>query len=121
MFLFSYFSVIIYDYLSIVFIFVQITPGAGGQYPYGYGQQMGYGWYQGYPPMQGQFVQPPAYYSQYYSQQAQYMNSMRMQTPAAGTWQPGQATAAPQSGTAPLQPGQQPTMVTYTMPQYPTQ
>ncbi|CAG5107308.1 Similar to Tia1: Nucleolysin TIA-1 (Mus musculus) [Cotesia congregata] len=98
----------------------QVTAGAG-QYPYGYGQQMSYWYPQGYPQMQGQFLQPAQYYSQYYSQQQaqQYMNSMRMPAPAAGTWQPGQATAAPPSGTAGLQPGQQ--TVVYTMPQYPTQ
>ena len=71
--------------------------------------------------MQGQFLQPQ-YYNQYYGQaQQQYMNSLRMQAPTAGTWQPGQATAAPPSATQPLQPGQQPAMVAYTMPQYPTQ
>ncbi|KAF7394070.1 hypothetical protein HZH68_010889 [Vespula germanica] len=96
----------------------QVTTGAG-QYAYGYGQQMGYWYPQGYPQMQGQFLQPAQYYSQYYGQQ--YMNSMRMPAPGAGTWQPAQATAAPPTATAPLPPGQQPTMVTYTMPQYPTQ
>lgn len=79
-------------------------------------------WYpQGYPHMQGQFLQPAQYYGQYYGQQAQYMNSMRMPAPGAGTWQPAQATAAPPTATAPLPPGQQPAMVAYTMPQYPTQ
>lgn len=82
---------------------------------------MGYWYPQGYPQMQGQFLQHAQYYNQYYSQQAQYMNSMRMPTPAAGTWQPGQPAAAPPTPAAPLQPGQQPAMVTYTMPQYPTQ
>lgn len=98
----------------------QVTTGAG-QYAYGYGQQMGYWYPQGYPQMQGQFLQPAQYYSQYYGQQAQYMNSMRMPAPGAGTWQPAQATAAPPTPTAPLPPGQQPTMVTYGLPQYPTQ
>lgn len=97
-----------------------MTPGAC-QYPYGYGQQMGYWYPQSYPQMQGQFLQSAQYYGQYYSQQAQYMNSMRMPTPTAGTWQPGQATAAPPTGTVQLQPGQQPPMVNFTMPQYPTQ
>uniref|UniRef100_V9IDM5 Nucleolysin TIAR n=1 Tax=Apis cerana TaxID=7461 RepID=V9IDM5_APICE len=98
----------------------QVTAGAG-QYAYGYGQQMSYWYPQGYPQMQGQFLQPAQYYGQYYGQQAQYMNSMRMPAPGAGTWQPAQATAAPPTATAPLPPGQQPAMVTYTMPQYPTQ
>jgi nucleolysin TIA-1/TIAR len=98
-----------------------VTAGAG-QYPYGYGQQMSYWYPQGYHQMQGQFLQPQ-YYSQYYGQQAQYMNSMRMPTPSTGAWQPTQATAAPPTASAPLPPGQPPTMVTYaTMPhQYPTQ
>lgn len=47
------------------------------------------------------------------------MNSMRMQTPGSGTWQPGQATAAPPTPAAPMPPGQQPAMVYTTMPQYP--
>lgn len=98
----------------------QVTAGAG-QYAYGYGQQMGYWYPQGYPQMQGQFLQHAQYYNQYYSQQAQYMNSMRMSTPAASTWQAGQPAAAPPTSAAPLQPGQQPAMVAYTMPQYPTQ
>lgn len=103
----------------------QVTTGAG-QYPYGYGQQMSYWYPQNYSQMQGQFFQQASYYNQYYSQQ-QYMNSMRMPTPAAaaaaaaGTWQPGQPAAPPPTPAAPLQPGQQPAMVTYTMPQYPTQ
>lgn len=123
----------------MIFI-LQMTPGAG-QYAYGYGttaaaaaatQQMGYWYPQGYPQMQNQFVQPQ-YYSQYYAaagqaQQAQYMNSMRMQggpgtqAGAPGAWQPGQTTAsaAPSVPAAGGQPGQQP-MVTYAMPQYPTQ
>lgn len=103
----------------------QTVTGAGaGQYPYGYGQQMGY-WYQGYPQMQGQFLQPTAaaaaqYYGQYYTQQQQqYMNSMRMQASAGGTWQPGQATPTPPTGAPQLPPGQPP-LVTY-MHQYPTQ
>lgn len=82
---------------------------------------MGYWYTQGYPQMQGQFLQPTQYYSQYYGQQAQYMNSMRMPAPAAGAWPPGQGSAAAPAATASLQPGQQPTMVAYTMPQYPTQ
>ena len=58
-------------------------------------------WYpQGYPQMQGQFLQPAQYYGQYYGQQAPYMNSMRMPAPGAGTWQPAQATAAPPTATA---------------------
>lgn len=69
--------------------------------------------------MQAGQVFPAQYYNQYYGQQAQYMNNMRMQT-AAGTWQAGQATAAA-TPTAQMQPGQQPAMVAYTMPQYPTQ
>ncbi|OXU25742.1 hypothetical protein TSAR_004570 [Trichomalopsis sarcophagae] len=99
----------------------QVTSGAG-QYAYGYGQQMSYWYPQSYPQMQGQFLQPAQYYGQYYGQQqAQYMNSMRMPTPAGGTWQPGQGGTAQPTPAAPLPPGQQP-MVTYTMPpQYPTQ
>lgn len=98
---------------------MQVTPGAG-QYAYGYGQQMNYWYPQGYPQMQGQFLQPQ-YYGQYYSQQAQYMNNMRMQTPGAGTWQPGQAPTAPPAPAAQFPPGQQPA-VAYTMPpQYPSQ
>ncbi|KAL7298280.1 hypothetical protein TKK_0008631 [Trichogramma kaykai] len=97
------------------------TAGAG-QYPYGYGQQMSY-WYPqaaGFPQMQGQYM--PQYYNQYYSQQqAQYMGSMRMPTPAAGTWQPGQTGTAPPTPAASLPPGQQ-LPITYSMPpQYPSQ
>lgn len=97
-----------------------MTAGAG-QYAYGYGtQQMGYWYPQGYPQMQNQFVQPQ-YYSQYYGQQQpQYMNSLRMPTPAAGGWQPGQTGTAAPTPAATMPPGQQP-MVTYAMPQYPTQ
>ncbi|KAJ8673726.1 hypothetical protein QAD02_004988 [Eretmocerus hayati] len=102
----------------------QQVSATGGQYAYGYGQQMNYWYPQGYPThMQSQFVQPAAqYYGQYYGQQpAQYMNSMRMPTPTAGTWQPNQTGTAPPTPAAQLTPGQQP-MVTYTMPpQYGTQ
>ncbi|XP_065331811.1 nucleolysin TIAR-like isoform X1 [Cloeon dipterum] len=111
----------------------------GAQYPYAYGQQMGYWYPQGYPAtaaqIQGQFLQGmqgyTAYGTQFGYQQAaaaQYMGSsparVGMQLPAATGWQgmPGQpqmpaAAAAAQQMAAAAQGAaaiQQPTgMMTY--------
>ncbi|XP_046992285.1 nucleolysin TIAR [Schistocerca americana] len=108
-------------------------PAAGGaQYPYTYGQQMGYWYpqsYQAAAQMQGQYLQgmQPGYPyggGQFgYSQGYMTAGRMGVQLPTA-TWQgvPAQPPVPPQQmpqGTAMQQPGAG--MVAYTMQQFPTQ
>jgi len=104
---------------------------AAAQYPYVYGQQMGYWYPQAYAQasaqMQGQYLQgmQPNYYGQFGYQQG-YVGRMGMQVPTAAGWQ-GVPTPVPASaqqmavaaqGAAMQQPG---TMMAYTMPQFQTQ
>lgn len=105
-------------------------PATTAQYPYVYGQQMGYWYPQAYAAsaqMQGQYLQgmQPNYYGQFGYQQG-YMGRMGMQVPTAATWQgvPAPVPATPQQmavaaqGAAMQQPG---TMMAYTMQQFQTQ
>ncbi|XP_075223769.1 TIA1 cytotoxic granule associated RNA binding protein Rox8 [Lycorma delicatula] len=108
-------------------------PAATAQYPYVYGQHMGYWYPQAYAAsaaqMQGQYLQgmQPGYtYGQFGYQQG-YVGRMGMQLPATA-WQgmptptPVPATAQQMAvaaqGAAMQQPG---TMMAYTMPQFQTQ
>lgn len=108
-------------------------PPATTQYPYGYGQQMGYWYPQSYPTtaataaqMQGQYLQGMQGYpygGQFGYQQSYMAGRMGMQLPAT-TWQPaGMAAQPPQQmaaqGAAMQQPGAG--MMAYTMQQFPTQ